>query len=183
MWSMILTRSLSNEEDSPNDTDAQREIFKLKKVTFNGHQSLITTKAEHQHKTHVSHVQDIKKAYGLFILPSVQKILLVITNTEGRRTFDNSWAEIDKTHLDAFKVLLLLAGVNRSCNEATASLCDSESGRSIFQANMSLVLSTVICFENRETRAAHCVNDKLAPIREVWTNGWRTCHICMWKSF
>lgn len=38
----------SNDEDSPNNADNQREIFKSKKVTFYGRQSLMTIKAEHQ---------------------------------------------------------------------------------------------------------------------------------------
>lgn len=117
----------------------------------------------------LSHVQDIKTAFQLFIPPSVEMILLEMTNMEGRRVFGNSWMEIDKTHLDAYMGLLLLAGVYRSCNEATASL---SSGWSIFRATMSVqtfhVLSRVFRFDNRETRVARRVNDKLAPIRDVW---------------
>lgn len=43
-----------------------------------------------------------------------------------------------KTQLDVNMGLLLLAGVYRSCNDATASLWDGESGCSILHATMSL---------------------------------------------
>ncbi|XP_056155945.1 piggyBac transposable element-derived protein 4-like [Lampris incognitus] len=120
----------------------------------------------------VSYVQDIKTAFGLFIPQSIQTILIEMRNLEGRRVFGNSWKEIDKTYLDVYFGLLLLAGMYRSNNEATACLWDAETGWSIFHATMSLqtfhVLSRVIRFDNRETRVARRAHDKLAPIREVW---------------
>lgn len=91
---------------------------------------------------------------------------------EGRRVLGDSLIEIDKTQLDAYMGLLLLAGVYRSCNQATASLWDGESGCSIFRATMSLqtfhVFSGVLHFDSKETRVARRVNDKLAAIRDVW---------------
>ncbi|KAJ8409884.1 hypothetical protein AAFF_G00209250 [Aldrovandia affinis] len=120
----------------------------------------------------ISCVQDIKSAFELFIPESIQKILIDMTNMEGRRVFKDNWKMIDKTDLDAYLGLLLLAGVYRSNNEATASLWDAETGRSIFRATMSLqtfhVISRVIRFDNRETRVARRAADKLAPIRELW---------------
>lgn len=86
----------------------------------------------------VTHTQDIKSTFELFFLQPLQKILLEMTNMEGRRVFGDSSMEIDKTQLDAYMGLLLLAGVYRSYNEPTTSLWDGESGRSIFCATMSL---------------------------------------------
>lgn len=84
---------------------------------------------------------------------------------------------MDKTQLDAYMGLLLLVGVYRSCNEATASLWDSESGRPIFRATMSLqsfhVLSRVLRFDNRETRVARWGNVPFrgrCPFRQYMPN-------------
>ncbi|GLD56432.1 piggyBac transposable element-derived protein 4-like protein [Lates japonicus] len=95
-----------------------------------------------------------------------------MTNLEGRRVFGEKWKELDKTHLDAYLGLLILAGVYKSKDESTASLWDAETGRPIFRATMSLetfhIFSRVIRFDNRETRAGRRERDKLAAIRTVW---------------
>ena len=63
-------------------------------------------------------------------------------------------------------------GVYRSRGEAASSLWNAETGRPIFRATMSLemfrTISAVLRFDNRETRPARCVTDKLAAIRDVW---------------
>ncbi|XP_063049276.1 piggyBac transposable element-derived protein 4-like [Engraulis encrasicolus] len=153
----------TSDEEDPDVTDAQAEVFKA--LAEN-----ILRKTPGPTRYAVSRAQDIKSAFE-FVRP-IQNILLEMTNMEGRRVFGDSWTEMDKTQLDAYMGVLLLAGVYRSSNEATASLWDSESGRPIFHATMSLqafhVLSRVVRFDNRETRVARRENDKLAPIREVW---------------
>ena len=86
--------------------------------------------------------------------------------------FGQKWKELDKTHLDAYLGLLILAGVYKSKDESTASLWDAETGRAIFRATMSLetfhVFSRVIRFDNRETKAGRRERDKLAAVRTVW---------------
>ncbi|XP_049323545.1 piggyBac transposable element-derived protein 4-like [Astyanax mexicanus] len=173
----------TSDEEDPDVTDAQGEVFKSKKGDISWLSSPPQTQARAPMENilrmtpgptryAVSHAQDIKSTFELFFPRPIQSILLEMTNMEGRRVFGDSWTEMDKTQLDAHMGLLLLAGVYRSCNEATASLWDSESGRPIFRATMSLqafhVLSRVLRFDNRETRVARRENDKLAPIREVW---------------
>ncbi|GLD62735.1 piggyBac transposable element-derived protein 4-like protein [Lates japonicus] len=173
----------TSDEEDPDVTDAEREVFKSRKGDVSWSSSPLDTQCREPRENilkmtpgptryAVSHAQDIKSTFELFFPQPLQKILLEMTNMEGRRVFGDSWMEIDKTQLDAYMGLLLLAGVYRSCNEATASLWDGESGRSIFRATMSLqtfhVLSRVLRFDNRETRVARRVNDKLAPIRDVW---------------
>ncbi|XP_041864774.1 piggyBac transposable element-derived protein 4-like [Melanotaenia boesemani] len=170
-------------EEDPAVSDAESEVFKSKRgdmawssSPYDTHSRAptenIIKRTPGPTRFAVSHAHDIKTTFELFIPPSLEKILLEMTNMEGRRVFGKSWMDIDKVQLDAYLGLLLLAGVYRSCNEATASLWDGESGRSIFRATMSLqtfhVLSRVIRFDSRETRAARRVNDKLAPIRDVW---------------
>ncbi|XP_029687838.1 piggyBac transposable element-derived protein 4-like [Takifugu rubripes] len=79
---------------------------------------------------------------------------------------------MDETDLQAYLGLLILAGVYRSRGEAAASLWDAESGRPIFRATMPLKLfhtySRLLRFDDRESRPARRVTDKLAAIREVW---------------
>ncbi|XP_067088064.1 piggyBac transposable element-derived protein 4-like [Osmerus mordax] len=120
----------------------------------------------------VTHVQDTKSAFELFITDSIQKIILDSTNLEGRRVFGERWKEMDQTHLHAYFGVLILAGVFKSKGESTESLWDAETGREIFRATMSLenfhIISRVIRFDNRDDRPARRQRDKLAAIRTVW---------------
>lgn len=119
-----------------------------------------------------SHVEDIKSAFLLFFPMSIQKILIEMTNLEGKRVYGDGWNDVDWTEIEAFFGLMLLAGVYRSRNEALASLWDAESGRSIFQPVMSLkkfkILSRILRFDNKDTRECRHETDKLAAIRDVW---------------
>ncbi|KAL3988450.1 calpain-15 [Sarotherodon galilaeus] len=101
-----------------------------------------------------------------------ERIILDMTNLEGRRVFQEKWKPLDQTDLHAYIGILILAGVYRSKGEATASLWNEENGRPIFRATMSLEtflkITRVIRFDNRETRAGRRERDKLAAIRDVW---------------
>lgn len=120
----------------------------------------------------VTRVDDIQSAFQLFISPPIEKIILEMTNLEGRRVFQEKWKPLDQTDLHAYIGILVLAGVYRSKGEATASLWDEEYGRPIFRATMSLetfhMISRVIRFDNRDTRAGRRERDKLAAFRDVW---------------
>lgn len=113
----------------------------------------------------VTRVDDIQSAFQLFISPPIEKIILEMTNLEGRRVFQEKWKPLDQTDLHAYIGILVLAGVYRSKGEATASLWDEEYGRPIFRATMSLetfhMISRVIRFDNRDTRAGRRERDKL----------------------
>ncbi|XP_037530523.1 piggyBac transposable element-derived protein 4-like [Nematolebias whitei] len=123
----------------------------------------------------VTRVDDIESAFQLFISPPIEKIILNMTNLEGKRVFQEKWKPLDPTDLHAYIGILVLAGVYRSKGEATASLWNEENGRPIFRATMSLetfhMISRVIRFDNRDTRADRRERDKLAAIRDVW-NKW-----------
>ncbi|XP_060791674.1 piggyBac transposable element-derived protein 4 isoform X2 [Neoarius graeffei] len=116
-------------------------------------------------------VQDIEPAHCADIT-AIEKIILEMTNLEGFRKYGDSWKRMDETDLHAYLGLLILAGVYRSRGEAAASLWDAENGRPIFRATMPLKLfytySRMLRFDNRESRPARRVADKLAAIREVW---------------
>ena len=120
----------------------------------------------------VTRVDGIQSAFQLFISPPIERIILEMTNLEGRRVFREKWKPLDQTDLHAYIGVLLLAGVYRSKGEATASLWNEENGRPIFRATMSLetfhMISRVIRFDNRDTRAGRRERDKLAAIRDVW---------------
>lgn len=100
------------------------------------------------------------------------KIVLDMTNLEGRRVYGEEWKELDEMHLHVYLGLLILAGVYKSKDESTASLWDAVTGRNIFRATMSLgtfhIFSRVIRFDNHDTRAGRRERDKLAAIRTVW---------------
>ncbi|KAL3983487.1 M-phase phosphoprotein 8 [Sarotherodon galilaeus] len=119
-----------------------------------------------------SRVDDIKSSFQLFLPESIEGIILEMTNLEGKRVFGETWREIDLVDLQAYIGLLILAGVYRSNNEALKSLWDTEFGRPIFRATMSLqqfhVLSRIIRFDDRDTRPVHWRNEKLAAIRNIW---------------
>lgn len=95
-----------------------------------------------------------------------------MTNLEGFRKYGNNWRRMNGIDLRAYIGLLILAGVYRSGGEATSSLWDAESGRAIFHATMPLklfhIFSRMLRFDNRQSRPARRVTDKLAAIREVW---------------
>jgi len=86
----------------------------------------------------ISHVNDIKSSFLLFLPETIEKIITDMSNLEGRRVFGDKWEELDQADLHAYMGLLILAGVYRSNHEATMSLWDAESGRPIFRATMSL---------------------------------------------
>lgn len=119
--------------------------------------------------------QEEFSSFELFFPPPLIRIILKYTNIEGRRIFDKEWIDIDTIELFAFIGLLLLSGVFRSHNESSERLWDSQKGRPIFAATMSLKnmkkISRVIRFDNRETRSERRLLDKFTPIRELW-NQW-----------
>ncbi|KAE8289429.1 hypothetical protein D5F01_LYC11129 [Larimichthys crocea] len=81
---------------------------------------------------------------------------------------------MDEIDLHDYMGLLILVSVYRSRGEATASLWDVESGRTIFRATMSLkvfyVYLKLVRFDDRETRAERRVSDKLAVVRKYMLN-------------
>ncbi|KAJ7984080.1 hypothetical protein DPEC_G00366450 [Dallia pectoralis] len=115
---------------------------------------------------------DIASAFSLFITPRVEAIVLEATNREGSRRHGDAWRGMDAVDLRAYAGQLILAGVYRSRGEAAASLWDAESGRPIFRATMTLKVfyaySSLLRFNDRETRPARRAVDKLAAVRELW---------------
>jgi hypothetical protein len=100
----------------------------------------------------VTHVQDIKSSFELFIPDTIQKIILDCTNLEGRCVFGERWKEMDQANLHAYFEVLILSGVFRSNGESTESLWDAETGRELSCAKMSLenfhMISRIILFDN-----------------------------------
>ncbi|XP_060720777.1 piggyBac transposable element-derived protein 4-like [Tachysurus vachellii] len=117
----------------------------------------------------VTRVSDIKSCFDLFMPLSLKKVIISMTNLEGKKVHGDMWNDIDEECLNAYIGVLLLAGVYRSSNEATDSLWDASTGRNIFRATMSLqnfqMISRVLRFDNRDTRVK---SDKPVPIKDVW---------------
>jgi len=112
-------------------------------------------------------------AFQLLFTNSIEETVIVNTNREGQLVYDNDWKPLDNVELNAYIGLLILAGVYKSNNEALENLWDNSKGRPIFRAVMSLkrfkVITRVIRFDDRNTRAIRRPTDKLAPIRELWS--------------
>lgn len=102
----------------------------------------------------VTRVSYIKTCFELFMPLSLKRLIIAMTNLEGKKVHGDMWKDIDEEYLDAY-IGVLLAGVYRSCNEATDSLWDASTGRNIFRATMSLhtfrMISRVLRFDNRDT--------------------------------
>jgi hypothetical protein len=118
------------------------------------------------------HGNTISDAFELFVTPHMMDIVLKMSNIEGKKVFADSWIEITEVELKAYVGLLLLAGVYRSAAEATEELWHTTDGRKIFRAVMSnrrfMNISTVLRFDDKETRSVRRRNDRLAPIRDVF---------------
>ncbi|KAM4031867.1 LOW QUALITY PROTEIN: piggyBac transposable element-derived protein 4-like [Anomaloglossus baeobatrachus] len=110
----------------------------------------------------VTRVSDNKTCFDLFMRLSIKKVIIAMTNLEGKKVHGNMWNDLHDDDLDAYIGVLLLAGVYKYCNEASTA-------RNIFRATLSLqkfqMISRVLRFDNRDTRIK---SDKLAPIRDVW---------------
>ena len=115
---------------------------------------------------------DQASTFHLFITPTVENIILKMTNRVGRRKYGDEWKGMDETDLHAYVGLRILAGVYRSRGEAASSLWDAESGRAIFRATMPLKLihtySRLLRFDDHETSRRRRATDKLAAVRELW---------------
>ena len=85
----------------------------------------------------------------------------------------NTWKDTDSDEIWAFVGLLILAGVYRSKNESINEMWSLADGRAIFPATMSKnrfwSLLRFCRFDDAETREARSKDDKLAPIRELWS--------------
>ena len=67
----------------------------------------------------VTHVTDIRSTFELVMPDSIQKIILEMTNLEGKRVFGENWKDLDKTHLDTYLHILdasLLGSISRRMN-------------------------------------------------------------------
>uniref|UniRef100_A0A8C1PJ70 PiggyBac transposable element-derived protein domain-containing protein n=1 Tax=Cyprinus carpio TaxID=7962 RepID=A0A8C1PJ70_CYPCA len=116
-------------------------------------------------------ITTLQSCFDLFITEEIIQLLLENTNLHGRR-FVTDWIDFDSTDIQAYIGLLILAGVYKSRNESTRSLWDVENGRSIFRTTMShrkfKLLSSTLRFDDRMTRPARYMHDKMAAFRTIW---------------
>ncbi|CAM4728931.1 unnamed protein product [Leuciscus chuanchicus] len=119
-----------------------------------------------------SNAKDIISTFELFFPNNIKKILIEMSNLEGKRVFGKAWKSLDWTDIQAYFGLLILAGVYRSHHEALSSLWGSVSGRAIFRATMPLktfsIMSRIFCFYRKDAGSGRKKDDKLAPIRDIW---------------
>ena len=138
-------------------------------------------------------IQNIADSYELFITPEIITIVTIETNRRANKVImawselhpnqdtPQTWRQTDNVEIKAFIGLLLLAGVHRSKNESVSELF-FPFGNSIFRATMSLKrfsnLTRFCRFDNIDTRHQRMPDDKLAPIRDIWTMFVARLQIC-----
>jgi len=100
------------------------------------------------------------------------KKIKCMKNLEGGKVYGENWKNLDSSSFEAYIGLLLLAGVYRSNGEATTSLWNSETGRHIFRATMSLetfsMISRVVRLDDKTKRHDRKNNDKLALVTDIY---------------
>lgn len=119
-----------------------------------------------------SMIKDIKSSFMVFFGRNILLTIIKMSNKEGEAVYGKKWKIITEEEFLAYIGVLLLAGVYRSRNEATASLWNSHTGRAIFRATMSLQrfhdISRIVRFDDKPSRPQRRQKDKLAAIREIW---------------
>ena len=109
----------------------------------------------------MSHAVDQASTFHLFITPTVENIVLKMTNWEGRLMERDGRDRPARLHRAAD-----LSGRVQGPGEAASSLWDTESGRAKFRATMPLKLfhtySRLLRFDDAETRRRRPAMDKLA---------------------
>ena len=121
-----------------------------------------------------SRISDEISAFRLLLSKGIEEVIICNTNLEGQRVYAEKWNPVDIVELEAYLGLLLLSGVSKSHNEAMENLWNEQNGRHFFRATMSLkrfrVISRVIRFDDRSTRAACRITDKLRDLWDKWVD-------------
>ncbi len=111
-------------------------------------------------------------ALSLFFTDEMIDLIVECTNNEANQK-TASWNNTTKPEMKKFIGLLLLAGVYKSKGKSLASLW-GPNGRRVFAQCMSLYrmkcLLKFLRFDDRSTRNNRRVNDKFAPIRNLFEN-------------
>jgi hypothetical protein len=131
----------------------------------------------------VSGLQTIQECFKLLMTEDMTTVIVTETNRRAQEVIKdwldknpgkkNTWKDTDSDELRAFIGLLVLAGVYRSKNESINEMWSLADGRAIFPATMTKnrfwSLLRFCRFDDAATRVARSKDDKLAPIRELWS--------------
>lgn len=114
------------------------------------------------------------------IVENTNKKLSVQRERLGENTNKYSYKDTNKSEINALLGLLVLSSIMKSNDEPIISLFSKDScGRAIFPATMQekryLVLTAALRFDDAETRAERRLNDKSAPIAELFTRFIANC--------
>lgn len=118
------------------------------------------------------------EAWSLLLSDDILEKVVAHTNEQITRcsstttTPQTYQGKIDIIELKAFIGLSYLAGVRKAAKLHLNELWSARFGVSIFRATMSLhryeFIGTCLRFDDKTTRAERKVDDKFAPIREIW---------------
>lgn len=118
------------------------------------------------------HIDSAKDAFNTIITDKVIEIIVKYTNVEGAR-IDTLWREVDAIEIRAFIGLLIGAGIERSSKRNYEEFFHRLRGQPIFRATMGLkrfkAILRYIRFDDKDTRVQRRQNDKLAPIRDIFS--------------
>lgn len=110
--------------------------------------------------------------FRLFLDDEVLDIIVRYSNIEGKKK-DPNYKDMDRDELLAFIAMLIIAGVDRSSKRNFNEFFNRLRGIPLFRATMSRnrfqAILSCIRFDDKDTRSARRVNDKLAPIRDIFT--------------
>lgn len=107
-------------------------------------------------------------AFRLFFSKNIMQIIVLMTNTEGRRVYKDSWMDIDEITINAYIGIILLAGVYKAYGQNIDELFDNNNRaefRATFSKNKFKMLTRVLRFNDRIERNHDRDRDKLTPIR------------------
>ena len=115
-------------------------------------------------------------------------LIVQYSNSEAENQIHNStvgdqicarWFPICTAEVRAFIGILFLQGVLRGCKQQLRDFWDNRFGQPTVIATMSVMrfmhILKFMRFDDRATRPERAINDKLAPVRELWSLFVRNC--------
>ncbi|XP_043280023.1 uncharacterized protein [Venturia canescens] len=128
------------------------------------------------------------EAWSLFFSSAILEKIQNHTNEEIRRyrgsihadnASESTYMDVELKELKAFIGLMYFAGLQKAVKTNLEELWSNEYGSTFYRAAMSLkrfqFLARTLRFDDKTTRTHRSLEDKLAPIREIWEDFLTNC--------
>ncbi|XP_058836768.1 piggyBac transposable element-derived protein 4 [Topomyia yanbarensis] len=117
------------------------------------------------------HLESVLDCFELIFDDKIIDIIVCHTNSEAKK-HEKEWKDIDRVELKGYIGLLIAAGVERSSKRNYQEFFGRMRGLPIFKATMALKrfgsILRYIRFDDKNTRSIRRLQDKFAPIRDVF---------------